>query len=561
MHTSHLSTSSSPLDHAFPAANSAGNLFAVRRLCLVVAAATLLSACGAVQNPSGSAADEGETDDGSLRAIGNRSAGARVNIEPGAIATEEVREFATVWDRIGNGLQLSSLHDNERIDSQIAFYQENTEFLKTVSERANFFMYEIVEELERREMPMELALLPIIESGYNPNAAGSGNTVGLWQIIANTGRSLGLKQDWWYDGRRDPIASTSAALDYLQTLHQMFDGDWLLALAAYNSGQGTVRNAMEQNSRRSRPTDYWSLNLPSVTEEYVPRLLALGRMFSAPQDFELELADIKNERVVVAVDTGNQIDLSLAAEIAGIEPEILYQLNPGFRQWATHPDGPHKLLLPIAHVENFNAALPTLADRSRVTWDRYVVQPGDTLSKIAREFRTQVVALQQANDIEGSRIVAGESLLIPRAYNSGLPLQTPNAPQYVTGVSSVSGEVSEQTAPTRYEVRSGDSLWRIASRYNLTTEALARWNGIAESAVLRPGQVLNLAADSALARADREPAQAETYRVRSGDSLARIARQFGIAVAELAAWNNIEEADLIHPGQQLIVRPGESELN
>ena len=550
-----------PGTSALPTVNCAGSHFAVRRLCLIIAAATLLAACSSVQNPSGSASGESEVDAGSLRAIGNRNAGARVNIEPDDITGAEVREFTTVWDRIGSGMQLSFVHDNERIDNQIAFYQENVEFLSTVSERANFFMYEIVEELERRQMPMELALLPIVESAYNPNAVGAGNTVGLWQIIANTGRSLGLKQDWWYDGRRDPIASTSAALDYLQTLHQMFDGDWLLALAAYNSGQGTVRNAMERNSRRSRPTDYWSLNLPTVTEEYVPRLLALGRLFSAPQDFGLQLADIKNERVVVTVETGGQIDLSLAAEIASLEPEVLYQLNPGFRQWATHPDGPHKLLLPVTHVERFTAALPTLENRSRVTWDRYVVQPGDTLSKIAREFRTQVAALQQANDIEGSRIVAGESLLIPRAYNSALPLQTPNAPQYVTGVASAAGEVSDQPSPTRYEVRSGDSLWRIANRYNLTTAALARWNGIAESAVLRPGQVLNLTADSALARTDGQSEQAETYRVRSGDSLARIARQFGIAVAELAAWNNIEEADLIHPGQQLIVRPGESELN
>lgn len=537
-------------------ASSPKGLFALRRLTLVVAAATFLSACGVMQNPAGSESDEGDLE----RTIENRSAGARVSIRPDVSVVEE-EVFDTVWDRISNGLELSHAHDNERIDSQIAFYQENTELLKTVSERANFFLFEIVEELERREMPMELALLPIIESGYNPNASGYMNTVGLWQIIANTGRSLGLKQDWWYDGRRDPIASTSAALDYLQSLHQMFDGDWLLALAAYNSGQGTVRNAMEQNSRNSRATDYWSLNLPAVTEEYVPRLIALSRLVSDPKNYGLELADIKNERVVTQVETGSQIDLSLAAEIAGLEPELLYQLNPGFRQWATHPDGPHALVLPITHVENFTAALATLDEQSRVTWDRYVVQPGDTLGKIANQFRTQVAALQQANDIEGSRIIAGESLLIPRAYNAGLPLKTPNAPQYVPGVASTSGEVTGQPAPTRYEVRSGDSLWRIASRYNLTTAALARWNDMDESAVLRPGQVLSLADDSALAQVDQDTDRTTTYRVRAGDSLARIARQFGVGIAELAAWNNIAVADLIHPGQQLVVRPGESEIN
>ncbi|MDP1931956.1 MAG: LysM peptidoglycan-binding domain-containing protein, partial [Gammaproteobacteria bacterium] len=291
----------------------------------------------------------------------------------------------------------------------------------------------------------------------------------------------------------------------------------------------------------------------------IPRLIALGRIFSTPEQYGLELADIKNERVVASVEVSGQIDLSLAADIAGVERETIYQLNPGFRQWATHPDGPHSLLLPVTHIETFYAALASRGDQGQVTWDRYVVKPGDTLGKIAIEFRTQVTALQQANNIEGSRIVAGESLLIPRAYNAALPLQMPNAPQYVSGAAYSSDEI---TAPTRYEVRSGDSLWRIANRYNLTTTALARWNNIDESAVLRPGQILNLAADSTVAQhIDHEVDQTVIYRVRSGDSLARIARQFRVGVSELATWNNISETDLIHPGQQLVLRPGESKLN
>lgn len=541
----------------------------LNKLSALISAVTLLSACSVVQDPNpvlredSQAAQESISD--SVRVVTGRADSARVHIQPGSESSAaNPDQFDNIWARIGSGLSFSLSYDNERIEEQIAYYKDNPAFLSTVTERSRPFIYEIVEELERRSLPLELALLPIVESAYNPNASAGKNSVGLWQIVNATARSLGIKQDWWYDGRRDPIASTSAALDYLTTLNEMFENDWLLTLAAYNTGQGNVQKAIEQNSRKSRGTDYWSLNLSSTTEDFVPKLIALARLISTPDHYGLELADVKNERVVARLEAGTQIDLALVASLAGVDSEILYQLNPGIRQWATHPDGPHTLLVPLDKVDAFESAVASLQGQTPVTWDRYVVQSGDTLSKIARQFNTQVAALQQVNSIDGSRIIAGESLLIPRSYKSTAPLASPNAPEYLTGV-ALAGDAPPlgMTPPTRYEVRSGDSLWRIASRYNLSASTLAGWNNISTESVLRPGQILVLHSDPSIAQSvergtENSPIQ---YTVKPGDTIGRIARNHGVEIEELLEWNDIQADGLIHPGQQLLVRPEGSELN
>lgn len=541
----------------------------LNKLSALISVFTLLSACSVVQDtntvlPEDPQAAQ-ETMRSSARIVAGRADSARVHIQSGSGSSETTADqFENIWARIGSGLSFSLSHDNERIEEQIAYYKDNPAFLMTVTERSRPFIYEIVEELEKRSLPLELALLPIVESAYNPNATAGKNSVGLWQIVNATARSLGIKQDWWYDGRRDPIASTGAALDYLTTLNEMFENDWLLTLAAYNTGQGNVQKAIEQNSRRSRATDYWSLDLSSTTEDFVPKLIAIARLISTPDRYGLELADVRNERAIARLEAGTQIDLALVAGLAGVDPEILYRLNPGIRQWATHPDGPHTLLVPIDQMDAFESAVASLQGQTPVTWDRYVVQPGDTLSKIARQFNTQVAALQQANGIDGSRIIAGESLLIPRAYKSAALLATPNAPEYLTGV-TLAGDVPPQgmTPPTRYEVRSGDSLWRLANRYNLSASTLAEWNNISTESVLRPGQILVFHSDPAIAQAVENGRDTDLiqYTVKSGDTLARIARKYGVQVTEIVEWNDIQADGLIHPGQQLLLHPKGSEFN
>lgn len=538
--------------------------FRFKRLYIVMASAVLLNACSTVYQPD-MEADESTEAANASRIVGNRDAAARVLIIPTQEAGElQEVEFKDIWARIGAGLQFAYKYDNARIDEQIQFYKDNPSYLQTVTERASPFIFEIVEEVERRGLPMELALLPIVESAFNPNAVSPGNSVGLWQIGSSTAPTLGLKRDWWYDGSRDPIASTSAALDYLTTLQQMFDESWLLSLAAYNTGPGNVRKAISKNEVRDRDVDYWSLNLPSITEDFAPKLIALSRLVADPDHYGMELSDVPNAPAVKLVDVGYQLDLALAASIAGIDSETLYQLNPGFRQWATHPDGPYGLLVPVAVAEAFTTALAEQRDRPNVTWDRYVVQRGDSLGKIAQQFRTQVGILQQVNAIEGSRIIAGESLLIPRAYDSTAPISTPNAPDYpATASRSVASSTVPPEPPARYTVRSGDSLWLIANRYQITVAALSQWNSLGADALIKPGQQLVLQGDATLAQTSGQSSieSSQRYTVRPGDSLARIAQRFRVTAEELADWNSIQLGDLIHPGQQLQLPPSDATLN
>jgi membrane-bound lytic murein transglycosylase D len=535
----------------------------LNKLSLAIATTVFLSACSTINDGNGSLADDsasGGSDSVIGRVIANRGAAARVQIPSGETLPSDEIAFQDIWARLSHGFQFSTDLDNRQIQEQLAFYQKNSNLLRVSTERADPFMFEIAEALERRGMPAELALLPIVESAFNPNAAAPGNVVGMWQIQGATARGLGLKQDWWYDGRRDPLASTEAALDYLAALHETFNRDWLLALAAYNAGPGNIQKAIDRNVSRDRPTDFWSLNLPSVTKEYIPKLIALSQLVAARDHYGVELADIKNERVVEKVEIGYQMDLQFAASLAGLDPVELYQLNPGFRQWATHPDGPHSLLLPVERKETFLNALASAPERPQVTWDRYVVQRGDSLSKIARQFGTDVSALQQANGLNGSRIIAGESLLIPRAYTAGAALPIPNAPQYA---GSNSLPVAPPDSSPQYTVRSGDTLWRIADRYNLSVNSLAQMNGINLDSILKPGQVLRVKTDTAVVQAggSTEASVPQIYTVKAGDSLSRIARELGVGVAELAAWNGIGAGDLIHPGQALVLHPGLDKLN
>ncbi|HED17058.1 MAG TPA: lytic transglycosylase, partial [Gammaproteobacteria bacterium] len=264
-----------------------------------------------------------------------------------------------LWARLRSGYRLPDA-DHKRVGSHLQWYVKHPEYLNRVIDRAEPFMYFILDEIDKRNMPAEIALLPIVESAFQPFAYSHGRAAGIWQFIPGTGRMYGLKQDWWYDGRRDVIAATHAALDYLNALNKHFKGDWLLALAAYNSGQGTVDKAIRYNRKRKRPTDFWHLRLPKETRGYVPRLLAISNVFADPDQHGLQLRSLENKPQILIVSTGSQLDLALAADMAGIDLERLYKLNPGYNRWATDPAGPHQLVLPIANVEPFNIALASL---------------------------------------------------------------------------------------------------------------------------------------------------------------------------------------------------------
>jgi membrane-bound lytic murein transglycosylase D len=403
----------------------------------------------------------------------------------------------------------------------------------------------------------------VVESAFQPYAYSSGRAAGIWQFIPGTGRRYGLKLNWWYDGRRDIMASTKAALDYLQYLHETFDGDWLLALAAYNSGEGTVEKAIRANKRHHRPTDYWSLRLPRETEQYVPRLLALRQIVADPEQEGISLKSIADEPYLTAVKIDSQLDLATAAKMAEMDLDELHQLNPGFNRWATAPDGPHRLLVPLDKAAIFATNVAELSPEDRVHWVRHRVRNGETLGEIAIHYHTTVKVLTELNKIRGHLIHRGHYLIIPITSGSD-PVHL--AVRHI----HVPKEVANAREKTVHTVTAGDSLWSLAQRYGTTVRQLSRWNGISTRKILHPGQKIIVglgvspgnAADNAtgivpvglhMFTAPEEIAKPRkiTYTVRRGDSLSRISQRFRVTIQQVRNWNDIKKNQRIQPGQEL----------
>jgi len=291
--------------------------------------------------------------------------------------------------RIRGGLRLAPAQD-PAVAAALEWFVARPDYLQRVLTRSEPYLHHIVESLERRDMPADLALLPVVESAFDPFAYSRGRAAGLWQIIPGTGSRLGLKQNWWTDERRDVLESTRAALDYLQYLNELFAGDWLLAVAGYNAGEGQVTRAIRRAEAAGQPADFWHVrhHLPAETRAYVPRLLALQQLVASPRDHGVVLPAIPNVPYFEVVATGGQLDMALAAELAGLSTDALYRLNPGVNRWATDPDGPHRLLLPVSRAGAFSAALGELHPADRVRWSRHRVSAGDTLGELAREHQT-----------------------------------------------------------------------------------------------------------------------------------------------------------------------------
>lgn len=469
-------------------------------------------------------------------------------------------EQVDFWDRLRQGYGLPQL-DNHRIDMERAWYQKHPAYMLRVTERGAPYLFHIVEELERRNMPLEIALLPIVESAFDPFAYSHGRASGMWQIIPGTGKMLGLKQNWWYDGRRDVVASTDAALRYLEGLHKRFDGDWLLALAAYNSGAGNVSKAIRRNKSLGKPIDFWNLRLPKETQAYVPRLLALSQLFLEPEKYQLSFFPVANLPTFAAVDVGSQIDLAQAARLANLDIETLYLLNPAFNRWATDPQGPHKLLVPIEKAELFEQQLTGIPPQERVTWQRYTIQRGDTLSGIAKKFELSVKSLKSINKLNSHIITAGKTLMVPVAAQQdehySLSLDQRVSQRYQQVAQAKSGQSID------YTVKAGDSLWDISRHYKVGVRQLAKWNSMAPTDPIKPGQKLKIwtTAPSSQTSSKASPQAAPgnnagiirkvSYKVRSGDSLARIAQKFRVSIKDITRWNQISTAKYLQPGQSL----------
>lgn len=466
---------------------------------------------------------------------------SKQNELPVAIADEQVYVAPVdLWQRIRQGYAIDSPTLHAKTQKQLEWYARHPNYIDRVVDRAQPYLYYIVEQIEQRNMPMELALLPVVESAFLPHAYSSAKAAGLWQFIPSTGKNYGLKQNWWYDGRRDVVASTSSALDYLQKLHNDF-GDWQLAIAAYNCGEGAVARAIKRNIKAGKATDFWSLDLPRETSAYVPKLMAIAELVARPEQYQISLKPIANDPYFEVVDVKGQIDLAVVASLAELKKEEVHQLNPGFNQWATDPDGPHTLAIPVEKVDIFLQGLADIPAEERVQWTRYKIRKGDSLGKIAYHYKVAISAIKKANDIKGSNIRAGKYLLIPVASATPLP------PQHVIASNKNNQQKGNKVT---HIVQQGDSWWDIAQRHKVGVEELTSWNNKQASDYLQPGQELVLWTQANTALASDSP-RSVNYTIRSGDSLWTISKKFNVTIAQVRKWNSLGNKVILQPGQDL----------
>jgi len=459
-------------------------------------------------------------------------------------------DYDDLFDRMRAGFAFDEVQE-PAIDVQLAWFEHNPDYLERVFQRAQRYMYHIITEVEARGMPLEFALLPVVESAYEPFAYSTSRAAGLWQFIPDTGARFGLKRNWWFDGRRDVVESTRAALDYLQALHDQFDGDWLLAIAAYNVGENSVQREMDFNRANGKPADFWHLRLPAETRAYVPKLLALKRLMAEPERYGLEFAVIPNEPYFAVIDTDSQIDLKIAAQLAGTSYDELVALNPGYNRWATDPDGPHRMLVPIDNADAFDAALKTLGPDDRVRFASHEVTRKETLPMIAKEYGTTAAVISKINDLKNGKVIAGQTLRIPQVSGQ-LPDKVLLAALRVDRPETdLGGRRQHQIV---YRVRAGETLNSIARRHGMPVSTLARLNNLGAQDTLVKGQRLVIKAS---ARRFRDEGVASgrrlLYTVRSGDTVYSISRQFQVSVSKLKTWNGLNERHQIKAGKRIVM--------
>ncbi len=452
--------------------------------------------------------------------------------------------YGDVIVRIRSKLTLPQV-SHPRVDREIEWLQRNPDYLARVFGRAQRYLHHVANEVEFRGLPGDLALLPVVESAFNPFAYSRAHASGLWQFIAPTGERYGLSRNYWQDKRRDVLESTRAALEYLTALNERFDGDWFLAIAAYNYGQGNVQRAINRNKALGRPTDFFSLSLPAETRAYVPKLVALAKMIRDPDRYGFYLPPIPDAPYFRVVPTGGPVDLRLMAELAGVDIEELHALNPAWNRWMTDPDGPHRVLVPEVVADNFTVRLAALDANARARLAVHTVAPGESLASIAGRYKVPEAVVDRMNEGPQSGLQPGDALWVPAG-----------------DVSQLRAGLGADLERRVHRVRSGESLWSISRKHGMTVSQLARMNQISTKSVLQPGQRLQVAGSGGSAAAETARVAAVDgkvkYKVRRGDTLSGIARRYAVTVRELQSWNNMGGSTALRAGQSLTIHVGGS---
>lgn len=470
---------------------------------------------------------------------------------------------ADLIERLRNGFSMPNINNDLVLYHQL-WYLNRPDYLRRMVERGNRYMYFIIEELEKRGMPTELALLPMVESAYNPMAYSRSRASGLWQFIPSTGKNYKLEQNWWVDQRRDILASTTAALDYLQTIYEMH-GDWHLALASYNWGEGAVGRAIGKNKAKGLPGDYLSLSMPDETRNYVPKLQALKNIFSSPALVaNIGLRAAPNRPYFGTISKRANIDVKVAARLAEMPVEDFVALNPSHNRPVIKAETP--LVIPADKVDTFVSNLEDHQGRDKPlsAWQSYTLRPGDKLEKVAPRFGMTVANLKAVNGIQGRiKLAPGYTLLVSgndrgAALDMSAPVEQPRLPV---------ADLAPATSGRTHKVRKGETLDKLAKRYGISLAELKRLNHLHSDRVA-PGTVLTLASatrgashseekqtttTARQARPGKTTPQITHYTVRRGDTLASIAKRFKVEMNDIRRRNHVSPASL-QPGQILTIQ-------
>ena len=438
----------------------------------------------------------------------------------------KVITYEDIWEYIlNNNPENKEAYINEQILFYMNMHLKDVDKFEQYLNDSYYFIYYVINELEKEKLPLELALIPYIESNYDPFSISSSGAVGMWQFMPKTGRLYELNKTWWNEDRHDPYRSTEAAVDYLKYLYERFNQDVYLTLAAYNAGPTLLSRRINQNKRRGLETDFWSLNLPNQTKEYVPKYIALKELIFNSEKYELTLPEIPHKPVVQKIIIPGQVEVITLSEFLDIKPELLYKLNAGYTKWASAPKDQSIFYIPIEKYYLFESEDNPFRDTNQINWISHIVESGDSLWALASKYDTEVGIIKQINYLNNDLLSIGSTLLIPLSKsksNTFIPYEM-------------------------HIVSEGDTLWDIARTYNLEVSDLANMNSINENSYLQLGQQLTIG-NKNIHRNIESKKRTILYSIKQGDNLYKISELFDVTIKSIKDINNFED-DTLMPGQ------------
>ncbi len=461
------------------------------------------------------------------------------------------------WDVLRLQFKLNHQVTQPEVQHQLQWLVAHPSYINKLAQ-SEPYLYHLITEVKKRGLPGEIVLIPMIESSYDPFAYSGAGAAGLWQLMPGTGTDLGLKQDWWADSRRSIRPSTDAAMNYLLYLNHFFHGDWILAFAAYDSGEGTMARIIKASHQTGKSINFWTLPVPRETKAYIPRLLALAEVIQNPARYHVKLPAIPLVPYFQEVNIGSQIDLNHAAKLAGISYKKLLQLNPGFNHWATAPYRPYKLLIPTDRVQVFSRNLANLPEDQRVSWTRHQVSAGDNLVIIAQKYHTTVNLIKELNQLKSNSVKKGAYVLIPSTKNTVV------VENYKTDIKkNIPTKIASK--PSNYKlihiVQKNETYAHLAKKYGVNKQQIIGWNHLRSEKNLRTGQQLviwhnNLVKPTITAHNLAVTRQIQhgfnhLYTIRSGDTLQKIARQNHLSLKQIVRLNAGVNPRSLRPGRSI----------